>query len=187
MDWQLDHVFLAVRDLAASEQLLSEFGMTFTQRGAHSGQGTINACAMFENAFFELLGPGDSAELQSDVVKPLGLKERIEWRGSGACPFGLCFRPSHAVLDVATLPFPTWAYAPPYLPAGDSLPIGTTVVSSSPPGSKAYHCSSAGRGRHERVEAVVAGAAWLRSVSCPHLVDPATPQRASRAVVHWAP
>jgi len=125
MTWELDHVFLTVPDLAGSEQLLSEFGMTFTERRVHRGQGTTNACAMFENAFFELVGPHDAAELQSELVKPLGLNERIGWRRTGACPFGLCFRPSRGALDVDALPFQTWPYAPPYVPPEGSIPIVT--------------------------------------------------------------
>jgi hypothetical protein len=125
MTWELDHVFLAVPDLGGSEQLLSEFGMTFTERRGHRGQGTTNACAMFENAFFELVGPYDVTELQSELVKPLGLKERIDWRETGACPFGLCFRPGRGALEVAALPFHTWPYAPPYVPPQGSIPIVT--------------------------------------------------------------
>jgi hypothetical protein len=30
--------------------------------------------------------------LRSDLVKPLGLNERIHWRTTGACPIGICFR-----------------------------------------------------------------------------------------------
>jgi hypothetical protein len=125
MHWQLDHVFLAVPDLARSEQLLSEFGMTITERRAHRGQGTTNACAMFENAFFELLAPEDAAELESDLVKPLGLNERIHWLRTGACPFGICFGLSQGVNDGTTLPVQTWPYAPPYVPAGANIPIVT--------------------------------------------------------------
>jgi hypothetical protein len=125
MHWELDHVFLTVPDLARSEQLLREFGMTITERRAHCGQGTINACAMFENAFFELLAPHDAAELESNLVQPLALNERIQWLNTGACPFGICFGLRDGAIERATLPFETWPYAPPYLPAGASIPIVT--------------------------------------------------------------
>jgi len=130
MSWEIDHVFLAIADLPAAERRLSDFGMAFTERRAHEGQGTFNACAMFENAFFELLGARDRAELRSELVEPLGLNERIYWRDSGACPFGVCFRRSHgnfhdAALSLPALPFPTWPYAPPYVPPGESVPIVT--------------------------------------------------------------
>jgi len=125
MSWELDHVFLTVPDLVRSERLLTEFGMSFTARVAHRGQGTINACAMFENAFFELLAAHDLAELESEVVKPLGLHQRIQWLGTGACPFGVCFGLSDGAIAGAALPFQTWPYAPPYVGAGASIPIVT--------------------------------------------------------------
>jgi Glyoxalase-like domain len=125
MNWELDHVFLTVPELARSERLLAEFGMTFTERGVHRGQGTSNACAMFENAFFELLAAHDLAELESDLVKPLGLHERMQWLGTGACPFGVCFGLSDGGIEAAALPFQTWPYAPPYVRAGTSIPIVT--------------------------------------------------------------
>lgn len=125
MTWEIDHVFLAVPDLGGAERLLSEFGMSFTERRVHRGQGTTNACAMFGSAFFELLGPHDLAELESELVEPLGLGERIGWRGTGACPFGICFRPSREPFELEALPFRTWPYAPPYVPPAGSIPIVT--------------------------------------------------------------
>ena len=124
MNWELDHVFIATAD-PRCEAVASEFGMTFTERRAHQGQGTTNACAMFENAYFELLFASKPDELESDVVRPLGLYERIHWQQTGACPFGVCFRPSAPLSDEVALPFETWPYRPAYVPAGSSIPIVT--------------------------------------------------------------
>ncbi len=99
--------------------------MAFTERRVHRGQGTANACAIFENAFFELLRPHDLEELRSDIVRPLGLDERIHWRETGASPFGLCFRPGDVGSDPRSWPFETWGYEAPYLPKGASIPIVT--------------------------------------------------------------
>ena len=52
-----------------------------------------NACAFFDNAYLELLWRHDDDELQSDVVRPLGLWERVRWEDTGASPFGIAFRP----------------------------------------------------------------------------------------------
>ena len=126
MHWEVDHVFFASADGASVEAALSEFGIAFTERRVHLGQGTANACAVFENAFFELLLAADTDELRSDLIRPLGLYERISWRETGACPFGICFRPEKPVLDdSASWPFETWAYAPPYAPAGKRIPVVT--------------------------------------------------------------
>jgi hypothetical protein len=124
MEWELDHVFVATSD-PRCEAVASAFGMTFTERRAHRGQGTTNVCALFENAFFELLFASKSDELESDVVRPLGLNERIHWQQTGACPFGICFRPTAPLLDGVKLPFETWSYRPAYVPAGSSIPIVT--------------------------------------------------------------
>jgi hypothetical protein len=125
MTWELDHVFFATADADAAEAALAAFGFSFTEHRVHPGQGTANACAVFQNAFFEVLRSSNREELDSDLVRPLGLSERIRWRETGACPFGLCFRPSNAATDPATWPFETWAYAPPYVPVGTSIPIVT--------------------------------------------------------------
>ena len=125
MTWELDHVFLATSDADSAEQVLADFGLAFSERRVHSGQGTANVCAVFENAFFEILRPFDVRELGSASVKPLGLEERIHWHDTGACPFGVCFRPSAADGEPEPWSFETWPYEPPYLPRGTSVPIVT--------------------------------------------------------------
>ena len=80
---------------------------------------------MFENAFLELLFPVEADEIVSDLVRPLRLDERTRWRETGACPFGICFRPHAPIPDQGVLPFETWPYRAAYLPAGASLPIVT--------------------------------------------------------------
>ncbi|HMI86352.1 MAG TPA: VOC family protein [Polyangiaceae bacterium] len=127
MSWQIDHVFFATADADAAEREITQFGVTFTRRVAHHGQGTANACAMFENAFFEILRPVEYQELRCANVRPLGLEERIHWRETGACPFGVCFRPSDADGALASWPFETWRYEAAYLPTGACIPIVTPV------------------------------------------------------------
>ena len=124
MDWELDHVFIGASN-PRCEAVASEFGMTFTERRAHKGQGTTNACALFENGFFELLFASNPDELESDIVRPLGLNERIHWQRTGACPFGICFRPTVPLFDDVTLPFETWPYRPAYVSDSSSIPIVT--------------------------------------------------------------
>jgi len=129
MDWKLDHVFLACSDVGAARTAVSDFGMVLFEGRIHRGQGTANVYSYFENAFFELVYPVDDGELDSEVVRPLGLKERIEWKDSGACPFGVCLRPAAALEGTAMLPGECWPYAPAYMPTGSSIPIVT------PPGN----------------------------------------------------
>src|SRR2546423_1508425 len=88
-------------------------GLQFGRRRIHQGQGTANACAFFDNAYLELLWRHDDDELQSEVVRPLGLWERVRWRETGASPFGVAFRP-----EDDNVPIETWPYDAPFLPEG---------------------------------------------------------------------
>ncbi|WP_437991525.1 VOC family protein [Sorangium sp. So ce145] len=132
MGWEIDHVFLATPDVGIAERMLAEFGLSFSRHAVHEGQGTANACAAFENAFFEVLGVHDLEELQTEIVRPLGLHERIHWAETGACPFGICFRTIDAG-GAGGWPFETWDYKPKYMPTGMSMPIVTPRGSLAEP------------------------------------------------------
>jgi len=95
MPLAVDHVFICVENPHAAERALADFGLQFGRRRIHQGQGTANACAFFDNAYLELLWRHDDDDLQSEVVRPLGLWERVRWRETGASPFGVAFRPEN--------------------------------------------------------------------------------------------
>src|SRR5690606_8691697 len=116
MSLQLDHVFVCV-DPALAERALSDVGIQFGLRRVHQGLGTANACAFFDNAYLELLFRRDDEELRSGAVRPVGLWGRFRGRETGACPFGVAFRPGND-----PLPVETWPYPAPFLPAGGQLP-----------------------------------------------------------------
>jgi hypothetical protein len=120
MSLSLDHVFVCPENPHAAERVLTGFGLQLSRRGIHRGQGTANACAFFDNAYLELLWRYDDDELQSDVVAPVGLWERVRWGETGASPFGVAFR-----LDNSEIPVETWPYNPPFLPAGAYIPVVT--------------------------------------------------------------
>src|SRR5690606_13987549 len=96
MLWELDHVFLACPDETVAREAFAGSGITLEEGRVHPGQGTRNLCAYFDNAYFEVLLPADGHELRSAIVAPLNLQERITWRETGACPFGVCLRPSES-------------------------------------------------------------------------------------------
>src|SRR5687767_14675462 len=116
---ELDHVFICLDDEPNADALLVEAGLDLSVRGVHRGQGTRNACAFFDNAYFELLWRDDDADLQSERVRPLSLWGRVRWRETGACPFGISFRPVQGGAVPPALE--TWAYAAPFLPAGPTI------------------------------------------------------------------
>lgn len=127
---ELDHVFLCTSDRTASLEALVAAGLSPGPRRVHHGQGTANDCFYFENAYLELLRMHDEVEIRSPAVKPLCLWERIHWRQTGACPFGVAFRPLDG-FELANLE--TWPYVAAYLPPGQSIPILSPRDAASQP------------------------------------------------------
>jgi hypothetical protein len=125
---ELDHIFICVEELGAAERTLADFGLQFSVHAVHPGQGTVNACALFENAYLELLGRHDDQELQSPAVRPLALGDRLRWHQSGASPFGIALRTAGTDLS-----FSTWPYEAAYLPPGTGIPIVTAPNSGHEP------------------------------------------------------
>ena len=124
--FDLDHIFVCVGEDSRADRAiaaLSEFGLDLSTRRVHRGQGTRNACAFFDNAYLELLCRADDVELGSDAVAPLMLRERLRWRETGACPFGVSVRPVDTDADHTVME--TWAYTAPYLREGTSIQIVT--------------------------------------------------------------
>jgi hypothetical protein len=123
----VDHVFICVEDALAAQRVLGAFGLQFGRRVVHGGQGTANACVFFDNAYLELLWRHNDQDLQSEVVRPLALWERLRWRHTGASPFGIAFRPGDGI------PVETWPYEAPFLPAGATIPIVTPRYAAHEP------------------------------------------------------
>jgi Glyoxalase-like domain len=107
---ELDHLFFFVDDPVREAARLAQLGWVETYRRQHSGQGTENVCYAFDNLFVELLWVNDVEAVRSEPIRRTRLFERSQWQRLGTCCFGL------AQLDC-------WHFAPPYLPAGLSLPV----------------------------------------------------------------
>ncbi len=123
MRLELDHLFICVQRDAPEAARLARFGLLEGRRRRHRGQGTANVCFFFKNAMLELIWVCDDAEVRSPLVRPTRLWERWRWRETRWCPFGICSRPAGEFSE--SLPFSTWAYTPPYIPEGMSIPIAT--------------------------------------------------------------
>lgn len=89
---ELDHVFICSSSLDADANALNAFGLQLGGSFIHSGQGTASKCFFFNNAYLELLGLHNQEEVQSKIVRPTRLWERLHWRESKACHFGISFR-----------------------------------------------------------------------------------------------
>ncbi|WP_019508327.1 VOC family protein [Pleurocapsa sp. PCC 7319] len=120
---ELDHVFVCVSNELDLDNIATEFGLNLSTKQIHQGQGTASKCAFFDNAYLEFLFPDNVKELQSNLVQPLSLWERIQWKDTGASPFGVSFRFIRNTEQ--NIPVPTWSYNAPFLPRGATIPIVT--------------------------------------------------------------
>lgn len=117
---ELDHVFVCASAGKDDAAKLIRFGLQPGIERVHSGQGTANVCFFFDNAYLEVLWLHDEREICSPAVAPLCLQERIRWKESGACPFGIGFRQA---ADQGGPPEFAWEYDAPFLPPGTTIPI----------------------------------------------------------------
>lgn len=120
--WSIDHVFVFVEPGGQEAGTLAALGLAESFRRPHPGQGTVNACFCFDNAYLELLWLAVPAEAASCALARSGLMARADWRRSGASPFGIALRSAD---PSAGLPFPNWDYAAPFLPAGMTIAVAT--------------------------------------------------------------
>ena len=123
--FELDHLFIATRPDAPGLEDVLAIGVLEGTRNVHPGQGTANRRIFFHNVMLEFLWITDPAEVRSAPIAPTHLAERCDPARNDGCPFGICIRPTGA--DPAALPFDTWAYRPPYLPAALSIPVATNA------------------------------------------------------------
>jgi hypothetical protein len=137
---QLCHVFVFVEPGAPEAARLEEAGLRENSRRRHPGQGTSNVCYCFDNAFLELLWAEDEAEMTGPTIARTRLAERARWRETGASPFGIALRTAAADQP---LPFPTWDYRPPYLPAGMAIPVA--LASEDPRQPMLFRSPGSGR------------------------------------------
>ena len=114
---ELDHIFICTSVGAPEVGRLINLGLTEGQSNRHPGQGTACRRLFFQNTYLEFLWVHNEQEARSETAKPLRLWERWQYQQTGYSPFGIGLRPSRPAGDPVELPFATWAYRPPYLPA----------------------------------------------------------------------
>ena len=85
-----DHIFIFTNDQGKIADQLVEFGLTEGSSRVHAGQGTSNRKFYFENFFLEILWVHDETEIDSELIKPIGLWQRADYQSSDFSPFGLC-------------------------------------------------------------------------------------------------
>lgn len=105
--------------------LMLEKGFEEGPPNTHPGQGTACRRFFFANAMLEFLWVEDEAEARSARVHPLRLWERWSGRRTGACPFGIAFRPAR---PEAEPPWPTFDYFPSFFPAPAKVNARAPIV-----------------------------------------------------------
>ena len=132
IDPELDHIFICSSRHGKDVRALAEAGFSLGLNRIHDGQGTANALFFFDNAYLELLWVNDEVEVRSEAVRPTALWERLSWRKTGACPFGISLRPGVTVRGRAA-ELETWDYEAPFLPADTTIPVVTDRYSPRAP------------------------------------------------------
>ena len=122
--YEIDHVFICTSVGGSEAQQLIAFGLSEGSRNHHPGQGTANRRFFFENAMLELLWVVKPEEVRSKDVHRLGLWERWSQRNLGACPFGICYRPTKDASEPP--PFESWTYRPAYAPITIAVSVTST-------------------------------------------------------------
>ena len=126
---ELDHIIIFC-DIGAPEcGALIEKGFHEGPGNAHPGQGTVNRRFFFPNLYLEMLWIENRTEAQSPEALPTGLWDRWQRRVSGACPFGLVFRPGARAPAVAPS---SWTYVPQYFPPGFSIEVARDIPDNEP-------------------------------------------------------
>jgi hypothetical protein len=123
MGFELDHVFVAAPSPSAGWTALDEAGFLGGPSRSHPGQGTASQGIFFENAYLEVLWLTDPGEAASTAIARTRLGERLD-SSLEACPFGVSVRVQTP--GEAGLPFRTWEYRPPYVPAGNFIPVAAS-------------------------------------------------------------
>jgi hypothetical protein len=124
--FEIDHVFVCTSTLAPEANHVIDIGLNEGSSNRHPGQGTANRRIFFQTMMLEFLWVEDHAAPRSAEVRRLGLLERWHGRKSGACPFGLCLRPSEDSRQKA--PFRTWKYQPAYSPVAIHVGVNSEAI-----------------------------------------------------------
>jgi hypothetical protein len=109
----IDHIFIFTDDNGKIADKLVEFGLVEGSNRVHIGQGTANRKFYFENFFLELVWVHNEAEIKSELVKPIGLWQRADYKRNKFSPYGLGFENSE---DTNRLFENSFKYQPDYFP-----------------------------------------------------------------------
>ncbi|HVT11050.1 MAG TPA: hypothetical protein VHE55_02185 [Fimbriimonadaceae bacterium] len=122
---ELDHIWIVVQPQAPERKILEQAGFHIAPTvNKHVGQGTASITIEFENAFLELLWPDPSVPVSPGLERATKkFTERMNWRTSGWCPFGIGMDRTEGSSD--PLPVPTWKITADWLRPGTAIEMLT--------------------------------------------------------------
>ena len=128
--FELDHVVIFVSPDAPEAKALEAVGLQgFGGNTVHSGLGTASTSFFFSNLLYLELFWVHEAALVAQKLEPVGLniEARVNWKTSGAMPFGLMLRRAHRDA-VDPFPFPTKAMPAEWMPPGTIVEFNGSVT-----------------------------------------------------------
>ena len=111
-----DHASIMVSLGAPERAALEQAGLQISPDvNRNEGQGTASIAVEFQNSYLELVWVDASVPVKPSLERAAQkFRNRMAWRTSGWCPFGIASR--RTTDDKLTLPFPTWSWSADWMP-----------------------------------------------------------------------
>src|SRR5215831_13565500 len=116
-----DHASIMVSPGAPERAALEQVGLQISPDvNRNAGQGTASIAVEFQNSYLELVWVDASVPVKPSLERAVQkFRNRVAWRTSGYCPFGIASR--RTTDDKLTLPFPTWSWSADWMPKGAEM------------------------------------------------------------------
>lgn len=116
-----DHASIMVSPGAPERAALEQAGLQILPGvNRNEGQGTASIAVEFQNSYLELVWVDPSVPVKPSLERAVQkFRNRVAWRTSGYCPFGIASRRTTG--DKLTLPFPTWSWSADWMPNGAEM------------------------------------------------------------------
>ena len=116
-----DHVSIMVSPNAPERSALEQAGFQISPDvNRNEGQGTASLAVEFENSYLELMWVDSSVHVEPSLQRAVQkFRNRMAWRTSGWCPFGIGLRRSTD--EKLALSFPTWSWTAEWMPKGAEM------------------------------------------------------------------
>jgi hypothetical protein len=123
----LDHVWIMVSPDAPERAALTRAGFQIAPDvSRHDGQGTASISVELDDAYIELMWPDAKVSVAPGLERAAEkFRQRMQWRTSGWCPFGIAFRRTSTSNEPPQLPFPVWTWTADWMPKGTVMEMLT--------------------------------------------------------------